>query len=57
MPTRKIGSIILEGAATVEDTIISDSKSGKIIAEVHFKIWMLKIEIIGFILKQIWCLK
>ena len=33
MPTRKIGSIILEGAATVEDTIISDSKSGKIIAE------------------------
>ena len=32
MPT-KIGSIILEGAATVEDTIISDSKSGKIIAE------------------------
>lgn len=33
MPTKKIGSIILEGATTVEDTIISDGKSGKLIGE------------------------
>lgn len=33
MPNNIIGSIILEGAATVEDTVISDHGSGKLIGE------------------------